>query len=311
MESTERVTFELFHPAKIRKIPRALSDSNRQLHPRCERLPSKRRRGRLGPRAGNPKRQLPNCHKEKVLSKQRGWHQFTKGRTRSSTRAFQGSILGSGFWYVRTLCGLGGWPNVIFVEFLARHMVRPVSSLGASSQFPPPPRSGYLRVVYLALASGMCGPSLSSGGGPSCIFNASGGESAFQVDLESTYAVEVDSCIDFVVLSCDFTGMNNGQLSVLPTLPRFHKRISAKTCICAGLDALALLRPHSANRLERTNASCAAHCTAWRRSVLHLGACELPEALDRRRALAGSDTFSESNYKSLSLSRSWTETVPS
>ena len=124
---------------------------------------------------------------------------------------------------------------MIFVEFLARHMVRPVSSLGASSQFPH--RSGYLRVAYLALASGMCGPSLSSGGGPSCIFNASGGESAFQVDLESTYAVEVDSCIVFVVVSCDFTGMNNGQLSVLPTLDRFHKRMSAKTCICAGLDA--------------------------------------------------------------------------
>ena len=32
-------------------------------------------------RAGNPKRQRPNCHKKKeVLSKQRGWHQFTKGR---------------------------------------------------------------------------------------------------------------------------------------------------------------------------------------------------------------------------------------
>ena len=31
----------------------------------------------------------------------------------------------------------------------------------------------------------------------------------FQVDLESTYAVEVDSCFVFVVLSCDFTGMNN------------------------------------------------------------------------------------------------------
>ena len=169
-------------------------------------------------------------------------------------------------------------------------------------------RSEYLRVAYLAPASGTCGPSVSSGGGPSCIFSASGGESAFQVDLESTYAVEVDSCFAFVVLSCDFTGMNNGQLSVLPTLPRIHKRISAKTCICAGLDASALLRPHSANRLERTNASCA---TAWRRSVLHLGACELPEALDRRRALAGSDTFSESNYKSLSLSRSGTETVAS
>ena len=67
----------------------------------------------------------------RVFSKVCSWATF------SPTRAFQGSILGSGFWYVRTLGGLGGWPNVIFVEFLARHMVRPVSSLGASSQFPP------------------------------------------------------------------------------------------------------------------------------------------------------------------------------
>ena len=103
--------FELFHPAKIRKIPRALSDSNRQLHPRCERLPSKRRRGRLRPRAGNSKRQLPNCHKEKVLSKQRGWHQFTKGRTRSSTRAFQGSILGSSFCVCGPLMASGSGPT--------------------------------------------------------------------------------------------------------------------------------------------------------------------------------------------------------
>ena len=73
-----------------------------------------------------------------------------------------------------TLGGLGGWPNVIFVEFLARHMVRPVSSLGASSRSLPP---GHFRVAYLAPASGMCGPSVASGCGPSCIFNASGRES--------------------------------------------------------------------------------------------------------------------------------------
>ena len=60
--------------------------------------------------------------------------------TCSTNRAFQGSILGSSFWCVRTLDGLWEWPNVIFVEFLARHMVRPMSSLGASSQFPPPGR---------------------------------------------------------------------------------------------------------------------------------------------------------------------------
>ena len=191
-----------------------------------------------------------------------------------------------------------------------RYSRNSVGGISSQKEGPGPPPV-HFRVAYLAPASGTWRPSVSSGGGPSCIFDASGGESAFPVDLESTYAVEVDSCFVFVVLSCDFTGKNNGQLTVLPTLPRFHKRISAKTCICAGLDALALLRPHSANRLERTNASCAAHCTAWRRSVLHLGACELPEALDRRRALAGSDTFCESNYKSLSLSRSWTETVAS
>ena len=104
----------------------------------------------------------------RVFSKVCSWATF------SPTTAFQGSILGSGFWYVRTLGGLGGWPNVIFVEFLARHMVRPVSSLGASSRSLPP---GHFRVAYLAPASGMCGPSVASGGGPSCIFNASGRES--------------------------------------------------------------------------------------------------------------------------------------
>ena len=72
------------------------------------------------------------------------------------------------------------WPNVIFVEFLARHMVRPVSSLDASSRSLPP---GHFRVAYLAPASGMCGPSVASGGGPSCIFNASGGESAAEAGL--------------------------------------------------------------------------------------------------------------------------------
>ena len=104
----------------------------------------------------------------RVFSKVCSWATF------SPTRAFQGSILGSGFWYVRTLGGLGWWPNVIFVEFLARHMVRPVSSLGASSRSLPP---GHFRVPYLAPASGMCGPSVASGNGPSCIFNASGRES--------------------------------------------------------------------------------------------------------------------------------------
>ena len=54
------------------------------------------------------------------------------------------------------------WPNVIFVEFLARHMVRPVSSLDASSRSHPP---WHFRVAYLAPASGMCGPSVASGGG--------------------------------------------------------------------------------------------------------------------------------------------------
>ena len=55
---------------------------------------------------------------------------------------FHQGISGQHTWLqllcVRTLDGLWEWPNVIFVEFLARHMVRPVSSLGASSQFPPP-----------------------------------------------------------------------------------------------------------------------------------------------------------------------------
>ena len=36
--------------------------------------------------------------------------------------------------------------------------------------------------------------------------------SDFQLNLESTYAVEVDSCFVFVVLSCDFTRMNNGMV---------------------------------------------------------------------------------------------------
>ena len=43
---------------------------------------------------------------------------------------------------------------------------------------PGSPLSRHLRVACSAPASGVCGPSVSSGCGPSCIFNASGGESA-------------------------------------------------------------------------------------------------------------------------------------
>ena len=94
-------------------------------------------------------------------------------------------------------------------------MTCPVSLLDA--RFLP---SGHFRVAYLAPASGICRPSVSSGGGQICILMRLAENlqeklkcSNFQVDLESTYAVEVDSCFVFVVLSCDFTGMNNGQLS--------------------------------------------------------------------------------------------------
>ena len=40
--------------------------------------PTKRRRGRLGPRAGNPKRKRPNCYRKEELSNQRGWHHCAK-----------------------------------------------------------------------------------------------------------------------------------------------------------------------------------------------------------------------------------------
>ena len=39
--------------------------------------PTKRRRGRLGPRSANPKRTQPNCHRKEVHSNHRGLHQRT------------------------------------------------------------------------------------------------------------------------------------------------------------------------------------------------------------------------------------------
>ena len=72
-------------------------------------------------------------------------------------------------------------------------------------------------MAYVAPASGMCGPSVSSRGAQAAPLMRLAENlqeklecTDFQVDLESTYAVEVDNCFVFVVLSCDFTGLNNG-----------------------------------------------------------------------------------------------------
>ena len=50
----------------------------------------------------------------------------------------------------------------------------------------------------------LCGPSVCSGSGPSCIFKASGGESVGEagVYLESTYAVEAASDLGVSGASC-------------------------------------------------------------------------------------------------------------
>ena len=64
-------------------------------------------------------------------------------------KAHQGSILGSGFWFVLTLGVFWvGSNSRIFCGGPARHLVRPVSALDASSRSapPPPPTSRQLRV---------------------------------------------------------------------------------------------------------------------------------------------------------------------